>query len=465
MMRRPWLLLLLLSLFFSACQPVTPADSQTATPVTGLTEAPSATVMPAITAGNFIVPREALKGVGVRVWHPYFGSEASLFESQVAQFNKENEWGIVVTAVGKGNFNELFLQTDAALTVTNYPHVIVALPEHALRWRAKVVDLSPYISDSDYGIPALDRSDFSNAVWTQDEVDGTRYGVPFQRTARFLLYNQTWARELGFDSAPATPSEFEQQSCAAHQALRADADTGNDSLGGWLVDDDAMTALSWMLAFGGGAQNGQSYRFLTPENIAAFRFLKIMQQNGCAFVPSAEVSKHERFASRQALFSTVSLEELPGQSRAFFAKAGRDEWTVLAFPGEKQSALVVYGSSLVMFQSDDVTQLASWLFMRWMLSPESQARWVRSMGLLPLRSATMDLLADYSRDHPQWAAATNLLPGAATPPKLASWRVVRVMLGDGFGDMFDTIRHPDLTDGQVPLILRQMDVIAQELNQ
>ena len=465
MMRRLWLVLLSISLFISACQPVTPADLPTATPVTGLTEAPSATVTPAITASNFIVPQEALKGVGVKVWHPYFGTEASLFESQVAQFNKENEWGIVVTAVSKGNFTELFLQTDAALTVGQSPQVAVALPEQALRWRDQVVNLNPYLSDAVYGIPALDRADFVNVIWTQDELDGTRYGVPLQRTARFMLYNQSWARELGFDSPPATPSEFEQQACAANQSLRADADTGNDALGGWLVDDDAMTALSWMLAFGGGAQNGQGYRFLAPENIAAFRFLKVMQQNGCAFVASAEVSKYERFASRQALFSTVGLEELPDQSRAFFAKAGRDEWTVLAFPGEQESALVVHGSSLVMFQSDDVTQLASWLFMRWMLSPENQARWVQSTGLLPLRSSTLDLLADYSKDHPQWATAVNLLPGGTVPPKLASWRVVRVMLGDGFRDMFDSIRHPDLTDGQVPLILRQMDVIAQELNQ
>jgi len=127
--------------------------------------------------------------------------------------------------------------------------------------------------------------------------------------------------------------------------------------------------------------------------------------------------------------------------------------------------LVVYGSSFVMFKSDDVTQLASWLFMRWMLSPENQARWVQSTGLLPLRSATMDLLADYAASHPQWAEAVKLLPGGKITPQLASWRLVRVMLGDGFGDMFDTIRHPDLTDGQVPLILRQMDQTAEDLNQ
>jgi hypothetical protein len=39
------------------------------------------------------------------------------------------------------------------------------------------------------------------------------------------------------------------------------------------------------------------------------------------------------------------------------------------------------------------------------------------------------------------------------------------MLGDGFRDMFDTIRHPDLTDGQIPLILKQMDETVTDLSE
>jgi hypothetical protein len=100
-----------------------------------------------------------------------------------------------------------------------------------------------------------------------------------------------------------------------------------------------------------------------------------------------------------------------------------------------------------------------------MLSAENQARWVQSTGLFPLRSSTMDLLRDYSASHPQWAEAVALLPGGKMTPKLASWRIVKIMLEDGFRDMFDTIRHPDLTDGQVPLVLRQMEETAGDLNQ
>jgi ABC-type glycerol-3-phosphate transport system substrate-binding protein len=301
-------------------------------------------------------------------------------------------------------------------------------------------------------------------IWTQDEVDGVRLGMPAQRTARFIIYNQTWARELGFDSPPQTSADFERQACAAHDALGKDDDENNNALGGWLIDTNAMTPLAWMLAFDGGVQEENGYRFMVAGNIDAFKFLKVMQQKGCAWVPSAEGVVYDRFAARRALFATLSLEEFVNQTRAFGALGSNDEWVVLPFPGRETSAFVVYGSSFVMFESDDVTQLAGWLFMRWMLSAENQVRWVQSTNLFPLRSSTMDLLADYSASHPQWLEAVALLPAGKTTPKLSSWRIVKIVMEDGFRDMFDTIRHPELTDGQVPLILKQMEETADELN-
>lgn len=451
----------------AACAPPTPSGSATSTPLPNATPLANTSVVdtPVPAASSLKVEKEALRGVQVNVWHPWFGAEASLFESQVARFNTENEWGIVVSDESQGNYSELFLQTDTALEESTFPQIVIGFPEYALEWQEHVVDLTPYVSDPLYGLSPVEVSDFPAVVWNQDEVDGKRFGIPAQRTARFLLYNQSWARELGFDSPPATSSEFEQQSCEAHEALGSDEDPNNDALGGWLIDAHAMTPLSWMIAFGGGAQEEAGYRFLTPGNIAAFRFVKTLQLKNCAWVASLDLPVFDRFASRQALFVTASLEDLPDQVRAFSAANSTDEWTVLKFPGDERDALVVYGSSFIMFESDDVTQLASWLFMRWVLSAENQARWVQSTGLFPLRNSAMELLADYSAGHPQWAEAVMQLSEGETTPQLASWRIVRVMLEDGFRDMFDTIRHPDLTEGQVPLILRQMDNTAEDLNQ
>ena len=454
---------LLIIFILSACTPTDIVES-TRTPRPSATQNAEDAKTPTPAASQLGVEEEALRGKQVNVWHPWFGAQASLFESQVAKFNTENEWGIVVLAESKDNYSEIYSQTSAALDESNNPQIVVALPEHALAWGEDVTDLNPYVHDPEFGLSALDMSDFASVIWRQDEVDGKRFGAPAQRTARFILYNQTWARELGFDSPPEDSSEFEAQSCAAHIALTGDSDPNNDSLGGWLIDSNAATALSWMLAFDGGAQEEEGYRFLAPGNIAAFKYLKSLQQKNCAWVASPDLPVNERFAARQALFVTASLEEFPDQSRAFSALSNTDEWVALPFPGEERDALVVYGSSFVVFNTDAETQLASWLFIRWMLSPENQADWVKSTGLFPLRSSTMDLLADYSADHPQWAGAVEYLSEGDVTPQLSSWRLVRIMLEDGFRDMFDTIRHPDLTEGQVPVILRQMDETAQELS-
>ncbi len=461
---RKFLTVFLLFVFIiSACAPTT-TDSNTQIPRPTATPNVEDAKTPTPAASQLGVEKEALRGVQVNVWHPWFGAEASLFESQVEKFNSTNEWGIVVNAESKDNYNEIFAQTSAALEESSAPQIVIALPEHALAWGDDVLDLNPYAHDVEFGMSALDMSDFANVIWRQDEVDGKRFGAPAQRTARFILYNSTWARQLGFDSPPQNSSEFESQACAAHVALTKDSDTANDSLGGWLIDADAHTALSWMFAFNGGAQEADGYRFLAPGNIDAFKYLKTLQQKSCAWVASPDLSVYDRFAARQALFVTASLEEFPNLSRAFSAASNTDEWIALPFPGADRDALVVYGSSFIVFNSDDATQLASWLFIRWMLSSETQADWVRSTGLFPLRSSTVDLLADYSADHPQWAEAVKYLSSGEVTPQLSSWRLVRVMLEDGFRDMFDTIRHPDLTEGQVPVILTQMDQTAEELS-
>jgi ABC-type glycerol-3-phosphate transport system substrate-binding protein len=462
--KKSFIISFVIALILSACAPTTTTEStNTARPSVTANASAKNTATPEESKLN--VGEEALRGTRVTIWHPWFGAEATLFESQVAQFNTDNEWGIILSAESKTNYGELFSETDAALDESANPNLVITLPEHAVAWRVKVVDLNAYVRDPIFGISSLDISDFPSVVWMQDELGGLRLGMPAQRTARFIIYNQTWARELGFDSPPRTSSDFERQACAAHDALGEDDDENNNALGGWLIDDHAMTALSWMLAFDGGVQEESGYRFLSPGNIDAFKFLKILQQKGCAWVPSSEGVVYDRFASRRALFATLGLEEFVDQSRAFSALGNSDQWIILPFPGSDATAFAVYGSSFVMFESDDVTQLAAWLFIRWMLSAQNQARWVQSTNLFPIRSSTMDLLGEYSTSHPQWMQAVELLPAGKTTPKLSSWRIVKIMMEDGFRDMFDTIRHPDLTDGQVPLILRQMEATAEELNE
>ena len=454
-------LITLLVFVFTACQPTVPENpSIKPTPKIAATNISTPTMTP-VPVSRLNVEEEALRGITVEVWHPWRGAEASLLAQQVGDFNRINPWGITVQLQGMQTYTELFARVSPTIYGPDRPDVVIGLPEHALIWDQDdaVLDLSPYVSDPVYGLSDVEISDFPTVFWAQDEVNGKRYGVPAQRTARFILYNLTWARELGFDSPPANAEEFEQQACAGNKSKYSDDNPGNDGTGGWLVDTHPMTALSWLLASGGSVVEGDGFRFLTPENIQAFRFVNGLSENGCAWKSSAE-NPLSKFVDRSALFATASLEELPDIARAFAQDENFDDWTILPYPGFSSSVFVIYGSSFIQFKSDDADQLAAWLFIRWMLQADNQAKWVQSTALFPLRASTMNYLSDYSAGHSQWALATSLIPQGRLTPQLPEWKTVRVMLGDGFNHMF----RVEVPTGQVPAILAQMDAIVSDLN-
>ncbi len=404
------------------------------------------------------VNEEALDGLEITVWYPWYGVEASLFESFVKGFNEKNQWGIQVSARGQVNFTNLYEAVNAALPTADKPDMVIALPEQALEWNDErvVTDLTPYVQDPIYGV---DSSDIPFVFWNQDTFAETRVGVPAQRTARFLLWNETWAGSLGFDSPPGTPQDFQQQACRAQQSMLKDDSQKNDSMGGWFVDTEPMTAYAWLLAFEGGVLEGNDYRFLTPNNIDAFKFLRELSEASCAW-QAAGTDPIDAFAGHEALFITASLEDLPAVARAFATANSTDKWKVVAFPGTNEDALVVYGSSYVVLKSTDKEQLAAWLFIRWLMENEQDARWVETTHLFPLRESTLDLLGDYKKTHPGWAQAMELLPQGEIQPQLASWRTVKVMLGDGFTHMY----RVNVPSGQVAVILAQMESISRELS-
>jgi len=456
-MKKSLNIIFITSMLAAACAAPVPSTSESST---SAVQAGTKTPRPESTVAaqtRLDVKKEALNGLEVTVWAPWYGVELGLLNTFVEEFNSDNEWGIKVNMEGQVNFTNLYENVTASLPTTEKPDLVIALPEHALEWSADgvVTDLTPYAEDPLYGI---DSSDIPFVFWNQDSSGETRVAVPAQRTARFLLWNETWAGKLGFDSSPDTPEDFKQQACRAQKAMLKDDSTQNDFMGGWLVDTEPMTAYAWLLAFEGGVLDGSDYRFLTPNNIKAFKYLRELSETGCAW-QAAETDPFTAFANREAMLITSSLEDLPNAARAMAAAKNTDQWKVISFPGENEDALIVYGSSYVILNSTSNEQLAAWLFVRWLLDNKQDVRWVEATHLFPIRTSTIDLLGDYEKTHPQWAQAIKLLPQGEVQPQLASWRKVKIMIGDGFTHMY----RVNVPSGQVPAILAQMESISRDL--
>ena len=403
------------------------------------------------------VNEEALNGLEITVWTPWYGVEQSLFETFVKEFNTSNEWGIQVAAQSQSNFTNLYEATTASLPTEGKPDLVIALPEHAQEWFGEGVssDMTEYVNDPLYGI---DEDDIPYAIWNQDLTGSVRVAIPAQRTAQVLLWNQTWAEELKIKSQPELTEDFRQQACRAHDSMKKDEFAENDSMGGWLVNTEPMTVYSWLLAFNGGVLEGSDYRFLTPENIDSFKFLRELAEANCSWQGASDPI--QSFAKREALFITVNLSDLPNVTRGFASTENRDEWAVLPFPNDDGGTIAVYGSSYVILKSTAEEELAAWLFARWLLENEQDARWVEATHNFPLRDSTLSLLGDYELNHPQWRQAVDLLPRGVLQPQLSSWRNIKIMLGDGFDHMY----RVNVSSGQVAAILAQMESTAKELS-
>jgi len=455
-LRLPAVFGLLTALLLSACAPASLGATSTPSLPAGTT-APAADETPTLTPTaqpTLGVDPASLRGISLQVWHAFGGETAQLFDEHVALFNAYNEWGLTVTPTGYGDYLTLAKAMQSAIETGQTPHLVIALPEQALGWQSLglTVDLAPYRRDPVYGLEAGAAEDFPAAFWTET-------GFPAQRSARYLFYNQTWARELGFSNPPQTPDEFRQQACAANAAFRADSNPQNDGYGGWIVDTHWQTTYSWLLAFGGEVSDGSAYTFRTDPNLAALEFIKGLYDDACAWLNTAD-SPYPAFAERKALFVSGDLGEAPLAALAMQNAASSDEWTLIPFPGVEKSVLVPYGPDYTILRSGEGEQLAAWLFIRWMAAPERQARWVETTGLLPLRAAALDLIGPYRTAFPQWEAAVSALPLAERTPQLASWGRVRYLLEDGLNYIFLV----NLPRQDLPSVLEEIQSMADELS-
>ncbi|MFQ5615342.1 MAG: extracellular solute-binding protein [Anaerolineales bacterium] len=459
--------LLTLLTLLSACQqngtpPLATSTKSQPTPQNGESDPtpfPTETIEPMPT--RFIdLGIAELENVSIEFWHVWSGSLGDVLQQFVDEFNAANEYGISVTAVFQGDISQ---RVGNAIGRGEPPNLVVNVSSQALAWGVNgsaITDLNAYVDDPIYGLSAGERADFYPVIWGQDVVGEKRLGIPMYRTSQLILYNATWARELGFEAPPNTQQAFREQACAAAQANNADDDPENDGTGGWFVSTNPSAIISWIFAFGGEVVTTSEYTFDVPETLEAFSFLKDLVDSGCAWQPE-DAYPHAEFATRGGVLFSSSISRL-GIQASEFAKAGNgDEWMAIPYPStEGEPIVTVSGPAYIVLNATPEQQLASWIFIKWLISPENQARWAQASGFFPTRAAAFLHLESYAAENPQWASFREFLPVGKSEPQLASWGAVRWVVNDAAAELF----WPGFSPETLPTLIEQLDATAAEVH-
>ncbi len=432
-------------------QPTTPAEGQS-TPVEQPTTEPAMDL--------------ELEGTSIEFWHVYSDAPGEGLQTLVDEFNTTNEYGITVNALNQGNYGDVEDKFNAGIQSGDLPDVVMAYTNALADWYSvdSIIDLNPYISDPKYGMTTDQLDDlYPHLRGAGTTPDGAWIAYPMTQSANVLVYNFTWAEELGFAEPPATSAELKELVCAAAAENTA---KGGDfaGTGGLVYYPNATNWLNFLYAFKGRELNdaGDAYDFTSQAAVDTSMYILDLKKDGCVW--QTESYPNPEQAMRKAIITMSSTAGAPYYAAAF-KEAGNttDKWGWIAAPGPDGTLAVdAFQQMLGVVPSTDEEQMASWLFIKWLTSPEIQARWVKISGYYGTQYSTEKLLTEYASENPVWASGVELAAiGPSEPQTFPAWSSVRRSIDDAAAQLWNATDQVEVEKILAELTQTANDLVAE----
>lgn len=443
----------------SGCQPLLTPVPSVATPCSGAaclppTVTPTSKPVPTPTPTVFLGDqRSEAKDQDIIFWHSYSLNSSSLVKALVAEFNRENPDGIHVDI--KAFYTDDQLQNALAeiKDQKDMPDVIegeTALLS-SLDSDGSLPDLVNYISDPIIGLAGEQQKSIGANDWETVTRQNKVVGIPAQKEAFFLLYDQSWAKELGFDEAPQAFSEFTDQTKAALGFNITQKDRSYHGTGGWLINWQSSSVLAWMGPDFIIPEDGQTFN--QPILVKTFSDLKKIQLVNDIWL-GINPDPIPYFVNRQALFISASSRELAEMIIHLSALKMQDSWSIIPYSQFSASkSNFTHGSAFGLLSKSQEKQMAGWLFIQWMMQPERQAFIGVHEYTIPADQMAVDKMKDFTTDTVIIDQLVNLTADSHYLSTSPNWFITESILADGFRQLF----QPETTVDLIPEIITEMD--------
>ncbi|MEM7735825.1 MAG: ABC transporter substrate-binding protein [Deinococcota bacterium] len=370
-------------------------------------------------------------GQEITFWHNHTGVREDLLNELVDEFNASNEYGITVNASNQGGYGDIFQKMLPLLNTDAAPDLVVAYQNQAATYQLAdaLIDVAPLVESPTWGLSDTDLDDFFAGFLSQDvfpTFDSKRLGFPPNRSMEVMYYNQEWLAELGYDTPPSTPAEFQEMACAAANTPFSSA-TGAGSSVGYRFTTGASTVAAWVYAFGGDIYDADTnqYTYNSPAAIEAFNFLQDLIEEGCLGLVAERFGDQTDFGAGTSLFTTGSTSGFPFYQGAI-DEGAQFEWSVAPIPhNTAQPVQNIYGASVSLPKHSPESELATWLFIKYFTSAETQARWAGASGYFPVRQSVAEGMETYFEENPAYATAFDLLATSTSEPPVPGYDFVR----------------------------------------
>lgn len=350
----------------------------------------------------------------ISFWHSMGGVNGQAIDTLVQKFNDENEYGITVEAEYQGSYDDALNKLKSA-QIGNMGADLVQVYEIGTRFMIEsgwIVPMQSMVNADEYDTSVLEPN--LAAYYT---INDMLYSMPFNSSTPLMYYNKDM-----FDAAGITeiPDSLEAIAQIGDKLLDSGAQEVM-SLGiyGWFFEQfigkqgleyanngNGRTAAATAVAFD---ENGAAANILNEwKNLYDLGYAPNVGKGGDAGLADFSAGK-----SAITLGSTASLKQILQDVD------GKFEVGTAYFPKVKstdEGGVSIGGASLWALDNNDPKKLrATWEFVKFLISPESQAFWNAETGYFPVNvdAHDEDVFKENIEKYPQFETAIDQLHDSA----------------------------------------------------
>lgn len=323
----------------------------------------------------------------ITFWHSMGGVNGEAINALVEKFNKENTSGITVEAQYQGSYDDAINKLKSA-QIGNMGADLVQIYDIGTRFMIDsgwVVPMQKLIDEDKWDITKVEPN--IAAYYT---VGGTLYSMPFNSSTPILYYNKDMFKKAGITKVPDSLAGIER---IGDDLLNKGGAGEVISLGiyGWFFEQFTCKQQAHYADNGNGREaaatavdfdkNGAGVKTLTAwKELSDKGYAPNVGRGGDAGLADFSAGK-----SAITLGSTASLKQILNDvngkfevGTAYFPKVSDDD----------KGGVSIGGGSLWALNNNDVNkQSATWEFIKFLVSPESQAYWNSQTGYFPITTA------------------------------------------------------------------------------
>lgn len=312
------------------------------------------------------------KKTTVVFWHGMQGQQETTLKKLAKEFEAKNS-NIKIKLEQQGDYDNLQAKlTSTMQSPKNLPTITQAYPGW-LQSAAKnkmLVNLTPYINNKEVGWGSVAASEIKQDMLDGAQINGTQYGIPFNKSIEVLIYNPDMLKKYGITKVPSTNAELKQAAQTIYQKSNHKVvGAGFDNLNNYYV-----------LGMKNEGQNFSSkVDFTGKESSRVLDYFVKGEKAGYFRMPGSDKYLYVPFTNQKlAMFVTSSSTETWIKQAA---KKGF-KYEVAARPGKYT---MQQGTDIYMFShASAMEKAAAFKFMRFLSSKENQIKWAKETGYIPV---------------------------------------------------------------------------------